>query len=72
MLFDDCAQKVIIQSMFWAQSGAGIRLTVWKLSGGSWYPRAFPPALENFRHALSPDPTDCPWVSEDEASLVKS
>ena len=30
MLFTDCAQKVITQSMFWAQSGAGIRLTVWK------------------------------------------
>ena len=23
------------------------------------------PLLENFRPALSPDPTDCPWVSED-------
>ena len=66
MLFADCAQKVLIQSMFWAQSGAGIRLTVRKLSGGSRYPRAFPPVLENFRHALSSDPSDCPWVSEDE------
>ena len=56
MLFDDYAQKVIIQSMSQAQSGTGIRLTVWKLSGESQYP----PVLENFRHALSPDPTDCP------------
>ena len=23
------------------------------------------PVLENFRPAFSPDPTDCPWVSED-------
>ena len=66
MLFADCAQKVIIQSMFWAQSGARIRLTLWKLSGESRYPGAFPPVLENFRHELSPDPIDCPWVSEEE------
>ena len=26
----------------------------------------FSPVLENFRSAFSPDPTDCPWVSEDE------
>ena len=25
----------------------------------------FSPVLENFRRALSPDPKDCPWVSED-------
>ena len=24
------------------------------------------PVLENFRPIFSPDPTDCPWVSEDE------
>ena len=23
------------------------------------------PVLENFRPTFSPDPTDCPWVSED-------
>ena len=28
------------------------------------------PVLENFRHALSPDPTDCPWVSKDEFVAV--
>ena len=28
-------------------------------------PGALSPVLENFRRALSPDPTDCPWVSED-------
>ena len=31
----------------------------------SRYPGALSPVLENFRRALSPDPTDCPWVSED-------
>ena len=24
------------------------------------------PLLENFRRAFSPDPNDCPWVSEDD------
>ena len=33
---------------FWAQAGASIRLTVWKWSGESRYPGAFPPVLENF------------------------
>ena len=55
----------IIQSIFCAQSGASIRLTVWKWSGESRYPGAFPPVLENFRRAFSPGPTDRPWVSED-------
>ena len=27
--------------------------------------RALSPVLQNFRPVLSPDPTDCPWVSED-------
>ena len=53
----------IIQSIFCAQSGASIRLTVWKWSGESRYPRSLPPVLENFRRAFSPGPTDCPWVS---------
>ena len=56
----------IIQSIFCAQSGASIRLTVWKWSFESRYPWALPPVLENFRGAFSPGPTDCPWVSEDE------
>ena len=56
----------IIQSIFCAQSGASIRLTIWKWSGESRYPGALPPVLENFRCALSPSPTDCPWVSEDD------
>ena len=55
----------IIQSIFCAQSGAGIRLNFWKWSGESRYPGALSPLLENFRPAFSPDPTDCPWVSED-------
>ena len=55
----------IIQSIFCAQSGASIRLTVWKWSGESRYPGAFPPVLENFRRAFSHSPTDRPWVSED-------
>ena len=56
----------IIQSIFCAQSGAGIRLNFWKWFGESRYPGALSPVLENFRRAFSPDPTDCPWVSEDE------
>ena len=55
----------IIQSIFCAQSGASIPLTVWKWSGDSRYPGAFPFVLENFRRTLSPGPTDRPWVSED-------
>ena len=54
-----------IISIFCAQSGASIRLTVWKWSGESRYPGALPPVLENFRRAFSPGPTDCPWGSED-------
>ena len=44
----------IMQSIFCAQSGANIRSTVWKRSGESRYPGAFPPVLENFRRAFSP------------------
>ena len=55
----------IIQSIFCAQSGAGIGLNFWKLFSESRYPGAVTPVLENFRRALSPDLTDCPWVSED-------
>jgi len=55
----------IIGSIFCAQSGASIRLTVWKWSGESRYPGAFPPVPENFLRAFSPGPTDRPWVSED-------
>ena len=58
----------IIQSIFCAQSGAGIRLNFWKLFGESRYPGALSPVLENFRPAFSPDPTDSPWVSQDERS----
>ena len=42
----------IIQSIFCAQSGTSILLTVWKWSGESRYPGAFPPVLENFRGAF--------------------
>ena len=62
----------IVQSIFCAQSGAGIRLNFWKWSGESRYPGALPPLLGNFRRALSPDPTDCPWVSEDGPDRPKS
>ena len=60
----------IIQSIFCAQSGASIRLTVWKWSSESQYPGAFPPVLENFRRAFSPGPTDRPSVSEDGMQVV--
>ena len=56
----------IIQSIFCAQSGASICLTVWKWSGDNQYPGAFPLVLEYFRRTFSPDLTDCPWVSEDD------
>ena len=55
----------IIQNIFCAQSGASIRLTVWKWFGESRYPGAFPPVLENFCRTFSLGPTDRPWVSED-------
>ena len=62
-----CVRRLgtIIQSIFCAQSGAGIRLNFWKLSGESRYPGAFLPLLENFRPSFSPDSTDYPLVSED-------
>ena len=47
------------------ESGAGIRLNFWKQLGESRYPGALSPVLENFGRALSANPTDCPWVSED-------
>ena len=62
----------IIQSIFCAQSGASIRLTVWKWSCESRYPGALPPVLENFRRVFSPGPTDCPRVSEDGEWLSKA
>ena len=60
----------IIQSIFCAQSGASINLTVWKWSGESRYPGAFPPVRENSCRAISPGPTDRPWVSEDDVTLA--
>ena len=57
----------IIQSIFCAQSGAGIRLNFWKQFGEGRYPGALSPVHENFRRALSSDPIDCPLVSEDVA-----
>ena len=62
----------IIQSIFCAQSGASIRLTVWKWSGESQYPGAFPPILEIFRRPFSRGPTDRPWVSEDVTQLDRA
>ena len=57
---------IILQSIFCAQSGASIRLTIWKWSGESQYPGTLPLVLETFRRAFSPNSTaDCPWVSED-------
>ena len=49
-----CWSGTIIQSVFCAQSGASICLTIWKWSGDNQYPGAFPPVLENFRRAFSP------------------
>ena len=33
--------------------------------------RALSPVLKNYRRTLSPDPTDCPWVSEDGGCSAK-
>ena len=52
----------IIQSIFCAQSGASIRLIVWKWTSESRYPGAFPPVLKNFCRAFSPCLTDRHWV----------
>ena len=46
----------IIQGIFSAQSGAGIREAVWKWSGETWYPGVLLSVLENFRRAISPAP----------------
>ena len=56
---------------FCDQSGAGIRLTVWKWYDESRYPGALPPVLEDFLRAFSPVPTDCPQVPEDQSSGKK-
>ena len=68
-----CVRRLgtIIQSIFCAQSGAGIRLNVWKWSVESRYPGALSPVMKTFRAAFSPDPTDCPWVSEDGANAYR-
>ena len=68
----DAARRLgtIIQSIFCAQSGASNRLTVWKWSGESRYPGAFPPVLENFCRVFSPGPTDRHWISEDGHIIV--
>ena len=42
----------IIQSIFCAQSGASIRLTVWKWPGESRYSGVFPPELEKLSSLL--------------------
>ena len=55
---------------FCAQSGASIRLTLWKWSGESQYPGALPPTLENFCRTFSPSPTDCLWVSKDALNMT--
>ena len=67
-----CVRRLgtITQSIFCAQSGAGIRLNFWKWSGESRCPGALSPLLENFRPAFPPDLTDCPWVSEDGVDRV--
>ena len=66
-----CVRRLgtIIQSIFCTQSGAAIRLNLWKWSGESRYPGVLPPLLENFCPAFSPEPTDSPWVSEDVSNL---
>ena len=71
----------IIQSIFCAQSGASIRSTVWKWSGESRYPGAFPPVLKTFVAPFLPAPLTAPgsprmhwfrlqwWTAVSECSL---
>ena len=47
-----CQLGTIIQSIFCAQSGTSILLTILKWSGESQYPGALPPMLENFCRAF--------------------
>ena len=60
----------IIQSIFCAQSGAGIRLNFWKWSGESRYPGALSPVLENFRPAFSPEGTTRSGIAYVQTSLL--
>ena len=62
----------IIQGIFSAQSGAGIREAVWKWSGEIWYQGLFRPFLKTFVAPFRPPPTDCPWVSEDASTLTNN
>ena len=48
----------IIQSIFCAQSGAGIRLNFWKWSGESRYPGALSPVMKTFVPPLLPTRPD--------------
>ena len=48
---------------FWHQSEARTAATVWNWSGKTMFPGAH---VENFCRALSSDPTDCPWISDDD------
>ena len=60
----------IIQSIFCAQSGAGIRLNFWKWSGESRYPGALSPVLKNFRPPYSPEGTTRSGIASVQTSLL--
>ena len=55
----------IIRSIFLCPIRSQHSLDRLERSGESRYPGPLPPILENFRRAFSPDPTACPWASED-------
>ena len=61
----------IIQSIFLCPIRSQHPLEFWKWSGESRYPGALSRVLENFPPAFSPDPTDCPWVSEEKRATRK-
>lgn len=57
----------IIQNICCVQSGASIRLSVWKWSDKSRYPGTLTPVLENFRRTFSPDPG---WLPSEDAPCL--
>ena len=66
-----CVQGKLLFSTFLDAIGRtisickSIHLTVWKWPDERRYSGVLPPVLENFRRAISRDPTHCPCVSED-------
>ena len=69
-----CVRRLgtIVQSIFCAQSGAGIRLNFWKWSVESRYPGALSPVIKTFVPPFLLTRLTAPWVSEDDINLAKA